>query len=125
MRRGSFVRRTAALGSAFCLFREDRVVNSLRHTAVPEQAIEGPLIQKVERSHHNISRQMLAILAHADAFHPGGTRSIDTVLGIFYNDATLGRDAQFGAGDQEHFRVRLTSVYIFSGHNGFKAFARV
>jgi len=117
MRRG-FVRRTAALGSAFCPFREDRVVNSLRHTAVPEQAIEGLLIQKVERSHHNTSRQVLAILANADAFHSCGTRSFDAVLGIFYNIAMLGRDTQFGSGDQEHFRVSLTSVHIFSGHSG-------
>src|ERR1017187_9953961 len=68
---------------------------------------------------------MLTILPHADAFHSGGARSFDAVLGIFYNDAMLGRDTQFGGGDQEHFRVRLTSVYIFSGHNGFKTFARV
>jgi len=68
---------------------------------------------------------MLAILAHSDAFHAGGTRSFDAVLGIFCDDAMLKGDTQFGGGDQEHFRVRLTSVHIFSAHNGFKTFARV
>jgi hypothetical protein len=97
------------------------VVNLLLHTAVPEQAIEGVFIQKVERSHQNISRQMLAILAHADAFHSGGPRGLDAVLGVFYNDATLRRDTQFGGRDQEHLRVRLTPVYIVSRHDSLKA----
>lgn len=68
---------------------------------------------------------MLAMLAYADAFHSGGACGFDAVLGIFYHDAMLGCDTQFGGGDQEHFWVRLTSVYILSGHNSFKTFARV
>ena len=121
-----FIRRAdSRFGRPFALFPDDRVVNSLLHTAVPEQAIEGVLIKKVERTHYNVCRQALAILAHADAFHSGGARSFDAVLGIFYNDAMRRRDTQPGGGEEEHFRVRLTSVYIFSGQNGFKAFARV
>jgi len=68
---------------------------------------------------------MLGILAHTDAFHSRGPGCFDAVQRVFYNDAMLGCDTQFGGGDEEHFRVRLTSVYILSGHNGFKAFARV
>jgi hypothetical protein len=94
-------------------------------SAIQRQIVEGVRVQKVQRAHHNISSQMFASLAHADAFHSGGARGFDAVLGIFYNDAMLGRDTQFGGGDQENFRVRLTSMYIFSRHNGFKAFARV
>ena len=72
---------------------------------------------------HHICRQKLAILAHDDAFHPGGAGGFDAVLRVFYNDAVLGCDTQFGGGDEEHFRVRLTPVYIFSRHDGLKALA--
>jgi hypothetical protein len=68
---------------------------------------------------------MLAILVHADTFHSGGAGGFDAVLRVFYNDAMLGRDTQFGGGDEEHFRVRLASVYILSGHDGLKAPASV
>jgi len=67
-------------------------VNSRVHTAVPEQPIVGLLVQKVERSHHDISGQMLVIPADADAFHSGRTRGFDAVRGIFYDDAMLGCD---------------------------------
>lgn len=96
-------------------------MNLMRNTTDPEQAIEGILIQKVERSHHNIGRQMLAVLTHADAFHPGGSRRFDAVLGVFYNDAMFERDTQFVGRGKEHFRVRLTPVYIVSRYNSLKA----
>jgi len=98
-------------------------VNSLLHTAGPEQAIEGGLIEKVERTHHNVCRQVLAILAHADAFHSGGVCGFDTVLGVFNNDAMLGRDIQFGGGDEEHFWIRLAPVHIISRHDSLKELA--
>jgi hypothetical protein len=101
------------------------LVNSSLHTAVPEQAIEGVFIHKVKRSNHEISRQMCAILADADAFHSGGARGFDTVLGVFHNDAMLGRATQSCSRDQEHIGVRLTPAYILSGRNGFEAFPRV
>jgi len=75
--------------------------------------------------HHNISRQMLGILGHAYAFHSGGPRGFDAVLRVFYDDAVLGRDTQFGGGNEEHFRVRLAPVYIVSGYDGLKALASV
>src|SRR5208282_2108971 len=92
---------------------------------VSQQSVEDIRIQELERSHHHICRHKLAILAHADAFHPGGTGGFDAVLRVFYNDAMLGRDTQFGGGDEEHFRVRLAPVYIVSGHDGLKAAASV
>ena len=119
-----FIRRAdGRFGRPFALFPDDRAVNSLLHTAVPEQAIEGALIKKVERTHYNVCRQALAILAHADAFHSGGARGFDAVPGVFNNDAMLGRDIQFRGGDEEHFRVGLAPVHIISRHNSLKELA--
>jgi len=100
-------------------------VDNCRLSAIPQQIVEGVRVQKVERSHHHICRQKLAILAYTDAFHSGGAGGFDAVLRVFYNDAMLGRDTQFGGGDEEHFWVRLAPLYIVSGHDGLKAPASV
>ncbi len=75
--------------------------------------------------HHHICPQKLGILAYADAFHAGGGGGFDAGQRVFYNDAMLGRDTQFDGSDEKHFRVRLATVYIVSGHDGLKAPVRV
>lgn len=120
MRRGSLkLRSSFAFDSVLCAMRscqirDDRVVNSLRDTGAPKQAIEGILIQKIEGSHHDIGWQVLAILPDADAFHSGRVRGFDTVFGVFHNDAVRGSHSQFAGRDEEHFRVRLTPMNIIS-----------
>ena len=92
---------------------------------VSQQSVENIRIQELERWHHHICRQKLAILAYAYAFHPGGAGCFDTVLRVFDNNAMLGRDTQIGGGDEEHLWVRLAPVYILSGHDGLKLPASV
>ena len=79
MRRGSLVLRpTAALGRPFACSRT--TVNSLLHTAAPEQAIEGVLIQNdqvaliepneshgIFRGYQNFRRMRPSINAHMEA----------------------------------------------------------
>ena len=64
----------------YALRMKNRGVDNCWLSAILQQIVEDVRVQKVERSHHNICRQMLAILAHADAFHSGGARGFDAVL---------------------------------------------
>src|SRR5262249_50323115 len=88
--RGSVCRRPNNLPIAFNQIETDLCVRYSR-TAVQQQSIEGIRIQKIERAHHNIGRQMLAIVTYADAAHPGREGTLNTCDGIFNNNAAIAR----------------------------------
>ena len=88
--------------------------------ATCQQSVEDVQIQEIERLNHDISRQMIAVATHADAAHAGLSCSLNASCGIFHNNASVRRSGELRCRGQVHFRIRLSSAHVFSGHDALE-----
>jgi len=89
-------------------------------SAILQHVVEGVCIQKVARPHHDIGRQMLAIVTYADAAHPRSAGALNTRDRILNNNALVWGHPNAFCRDEIDFRIRLASVHVFTCDDSVK-----